>query len=122
MSPNDQKVLNTILDAARWAVSADNGQPWKFRWQDSRLSVLLDSQRSSSFFDGSKYAPYMGVGTLLENLSIAARQSGYEPHMDLFPGLEVDHDQVVASISFTRSTPAASPLFPAIFERTTNRS
>jgi nitroreductase len=117
----DRQSLNTILEAARWAVSADNGQPWKFFWRESRLILALDLNRGSSFFDGRLYAPYLGFGSLIENLCIAARHVGYEPHLELFPHSEASNDRIVASISFTPLASQSSPLFAAINERTTNR-
>lgn len=41
----DEKTLSTILDAARWAPSAGNGQPWRFvyaRRDTAAWPVLLD--------------------------------------------------------------------------------
>lgn len=121
VEPREQQTLSTILEAARWAVSADNGQPWKFHWRESRLLLLLDSSRADSYFDGRRYAPYLGFGSLIENICIAARHAGYEPHLKLFPDLELEREQVVASVAFTPTTAQADPLFPAISERTTNR-
>jgi nitroreductase len=121
VNSKDQLTLFAILEAARWAVSADNGQPWKFCWKEGRLLLLMDSDRARSFFDGRLYAPYLGFGSLIENLHIAARHLGFEPQMELFPGSEMEHEQLVASISFVPSAAQANLLYPAIFERTTNR-
>jgi hypothetical protein len=121
MNMIDQKALNAILEASRWAVSADNGQPWKFYWKESLLFLVLDSKRGASFFDGRLYAPYLGFGSLIENLCIAAQHIGYEPTVELFPGSELNHERVVATVSFTPSTAQTSPLYPEIFERATNR-
>jgi hypothetical protein len=121
VDPKEQQILNGILEAARWAVSADNGQPWKFQWHKSRLLLILDSSRAHSFFDGQQYAPYFGLGSVIENLCVGARHAGYESHVELFPTSGIEREQVVASISFKQSTPKEATLYPAVFERSTNR-
>jgi nitroreductase len=120
MQGTGREALNRILEAARWGVSADNGQPWKFCWRESQLSVSLDSMRACSFFDRQQFAAYLGLGSVIENLCIAARHIGYEPDLKVFTE-RVNGEQIETSISFKASAPEASPLFPAIFERTTNR-
>jgi nitroreductase len=117
----EQQALHRILDAARWAVSADNGQPWKFYWRESRLFLVLDSDRVSSFFDRRHFAAYLGIGSLIENVCIAARDLGYEPDPHLFPTAEFGSEKVVAVVSFCQATPQPSTLCPAIYQRTTNR-
>lgn len=121
MDVKDKQILNSILEAGRWAVSADNGQPWKFHWKDGRLLLALDRKRGTSFFDGRLYAPYLGFGSLIENLCIAAKHNGYDPTVKLFPGLEIDNDQIVAVLKFAPLSHQADSLYSAIFERVTNR-
>jgi nitroreductase len=69
--------LETILNAARWAPSGDNAQPWSFQIGDEAsvmLSVHVPPGNVYEYNDGEP--TLISAGTLLENIAIAAPSVG----------------------------------------------
>jgi len=121
MNAADHDILNTLIQAATLGVSADNGQPWSFRWQDSQLLLALDAARAKSFFDRKQFAAMFGLGSTLENLSIAAAHLGYDTHIELLPRGDSRVALPVARIRFISGAPGPHPLYPELSRRATNR-
>jgi hypothetical protein len=66
--------LQLILQAAQYAPSADNSQPWRLEWQDPTLSVVYDYQRlGDKTFPADNPATIMAMGAVLENIRQAAQ-------------------------------------------------
>ena len=69
--------LETILNAARWAPSGDNAQPWSFEIADEdsvRLTVHVPPGNVYEYNDGEP--TLISAGALLENIAIAAPAVG----------------------------------------------
>ena len=69
--------LETILNAARWAPSGDNAQPWSFEIADRgtvRLTVHVPPGNVYEYNDGEP--TLISAGALLENIAIAAPAAG----------------------------------------------
>lgn len=109
------------VDMACWATSTANCQPWKWIWDGTHLTLLHDHARSFSFGDYEGMGSWMSMGAAMENLDIAAKQSGYHCHWDI-SNLSLQHPWV-ATARFTNSeTPENDPLYPYIKQRLTNRN
>lgn len=108
-----------LLEAAIQAPSPNNQQPWKFSWSRGQLLLFLDEARAHGVFDAAHFSAYLGLGCVLENISIAAAHLGYSIKLSLSP--ERDQHNPTAAISFLRGLAVAQPLYPAIAERCTNR-
>lgn len=121
MTVDERQALDGMLQAAALGVSADNGQPWRFKWRAGRLLIFLDAARAASFFDRAQNAAQFGIGSVVENLSIAAAHWGYQPLIHFFPDATRADLMPIISIAFTRVLPQPHPLYPAIQKRTTNR-
>lgn len=121
MQAHQHHALRAILEAAAQGVSADNGQPWVFRWRQGRLSVFLDKARAQSFFDWDHCAAYLGLGSVLENIDIAASHWGYHADFELFPSKELDGSSPVAAIAFTAMAARPQLLYSVIKARVTTR-
>lgn len=114
----------SLIEAAILAPTPDNNQPWRFAVRDERLLVYLDPTRTvpsnvNSMFD------LVGLGAAIENACIAARQAGYEPHVEVLksplpPGDGQGEDRLVASISFAPGG-QPDPLYPFLATRCTCR-
>lgn len=68
--------LLALFEAARWAPSAVNAQPWRFLWRDGRLSLFV--KRRNRRYGGAareEYALYDG-GICMANLSLALEAMG----------------------------------------------
>ena len=70
--------LLRVLDAARWAPSGDNAQPWRFELiADRRLVVHGNDTRAECVYDLQGHASQLALGGLLETLAIAASGEGW---------------------------------------------
>lgn len=66
-------VVEQILDAARWAPSGDNSQPWRFELSsDEHVVVHAFDTRRHCVYDLEGRASQLSVGALLETMRIAA--------------------------------------------------
>ncbi len=73
-----------ILDSARWAPSGDNTQPWQFEIRsDEQFVIYTRDTRDWCVYDLAGRASQTSVGTLLENISIAAQNEGLEAQFSL---------------------------------------
>jgi hypothetical protein len=69
--------IEEILDAARWAPSGDNTQPWRFQiLSESRVAVHGFDTREHCVYDLDGRASQLAIGALLETLCIAATRHG----------------------------------------------
>tara|TARA_R110000787_G_scaffold74545_5_gene165676 strand:- start:2089 stop:4110 length:2022 start_codon:yes stop_codon:yes gene_type:complete len=133
--------MERILDQARWAPSGDNTQPWRFEVIGAdHLVVHTHDTRDWCVYDLKGRASQTAIGTLLENIAIAAQAEGLEatfrlrdqsrdrlpdrlPETDLEADLESDSaTQLTIDVHFASSQLAeAPPLLPFIKARTTQR-
>ncbi len=119
MQSTDYKKL---IEAAILAPTPDNNQPWRFAVREERLVVYLDTTRTlpsdvNSMFD------FVGLGAAIENACIAARQIGYDPHVDFIDSpaeAQTSHLRPVASITFAPGG-QPDPLYPYLASRCTCR-
>lgn len=69
--------VTQILDAARWAPSGDNTQPWRFEVMDShRVVVHGFDTRDHCVYDLDGHPSQISLGALLETIEIAASTHG----------------------------------------------
>lgn len=113
------QALSAIVEAAACAPSGDNCQPWRFQWDGKALRIVFVPERAESFYDVENTASWVSLGTLLENVELAAESQGLRPAVELSP--ESGAGNVVGRISFTLQQPARSPLLAAVSERCVNR-
>lgn len=114
-------VMAKILDAARWAPSGDNTQPWRFEVVDSQHVVVHGfDTRSHCVYDLTGAPSQIALGALLETLSIAASGHGLAMTAqrrtampDTAPTFDV---RLVPDASLT-----ADPLIPCITIRSVHR-
>lgn len=63
------EAVKWLVEAARWAPSADNTQPWRFSWDGRRLFVHYDSVRVKNLtFSKEHPATLLSGGAVIENL------------------------------------------------------
>ena len=113
------KGLLALVGAAILAPSPHNTQAWQFRIGSDHIDVYADRTRNIGSIDPFGREMFIGVGTALENLVLAARASGYAPRVKLMPeGPDSTH---AAHVALPRSTPLRSDLVSSISRRHTNR-
>ena len=119
------KTILSILDAARWTPSGDNGQPWKF---DIRHGDDEDTSVGVSLPHVTEYNPYeyrsfqpniMSCGMLLESMDIAASAFGRALEWSLEEGTDMLNIRVRFPVAPGRAT---SPLLGALSARSVNRT
>lgn len=81
----DQAQLHAVVEAGGLAPSAGNMQPWKFLWNDRRLLLFHDPERSYSYFDPDHRIAHIALGTCLENVVLKAHAIGLEVRTETAP-------------------------------------
>jgi len=115
-------VIDRILDYARWAPSGDNTQPWQFELSsDASFVIHTRDTRDWCVYDLAGRASQTSVGTLMENITIAAQSEGLEAHFSLRDPI-ADAEPVI-DVSLTTLLPLVKepPLLPYIKSRTVQR-
>jgi hypothetical protein len=116
----DASAQEKILRAGIAAPSADNSQPWLFRWRDDVLDLWIDRSRAGGLSDSRYVLSDLATGACLENMVIRARSLGYAADVDVFPGEDA---LWAARVRWRRETDSGEPepLAEAIAERHTDR-
>lgn len=109
-----------ILDAARLAPSADNSQPWRYRWREEALELWIDRQRSGRVSDAHYMLSDLAIGACIENITIQALALGLRMDQTLLP-LPREAPLFAALLRWDATTPLESPLLAAIGTRFTDR-
>ena len=75
--PRLSPAVEQILDAAHWAPSGDNAQPWVFEVQDgNRFDVCVRVESGNVYEYRSGEPTLISAGTLLGNIAVAAPSAG----------------------------------------------
>jgi hypothetical protein len=123
-------VWEALVQAATLAPSPDNNQPWYFELRPSGDLFLYHDAARALPSDVDGMFSFIALGAALENLSIAARQHGWEGRVSYFPappGASGQSDLVspaapspVAGVCLDRGA-SADPLYPFLARRATCR-
>lgn len=107
-----------LMEAGRWAPSADNMQPWAFRWSGDVLELRYARQRMrGSVMGPSALATLQGMGAVVENWRQAADALGAA-----LEWLELPEDpEVYARVRVTASGQSPPREEAPLFRRRTNR-
>lgn len=113
LAPYDYKEL---VRYATLAASSHNTQPWLFKLESNRISILPDLSRRCPAVDPDDHHLYASLGCASENLLLAARAAGLEGSM-LY-----DASTSGVHIDFEEASAVRSALFDAIPRRQCSRS
>lgn len=79
--------IETVLEAARWAPSGDNTQPWRFERLDDETALLHGHDtRTHCVYDLDGRPSQVAIGALIETAAIAASTIGRRLHAERQPG------------------------------------
>ena len=119
--PGLDKVLEQILDLARWAPSGDNTQPWRFQVVAARHVVVHGHDtREHCVYDLDGHPSQLSLGALLESMAIAASSHGLRMVARRRAGLR--DTEPTFDVHFDTVTPlAADPLFAYLRQRSVQR-
>ena len=119
----DENTIRSFVEDAITAPSGGNTQPWLWVYKKPVLLLLLNTLRSGTILDFCGNGSIAALGAAAENLVLAARHSGFETDIRLFPD-QMD-PSVVAAFEFRQVSAPAPALFEewyrAINVRRTNR-
>ena len=123
---NPKSQIHAILNAARWAPSGDNTQPWRFEIAgDHHLVIHGRDTRDHCVYDLTGAASQIALGALIETLTIAATTQGLTASVTRRPGLPDTQPTFDVAFSGTPTTdghaPPADRLAPFIEQRVTQR-
>ena len=112
--------IEQILDAARWAPSGDNTQPWRFEvLGPQQLVVHGHDTRDHCVYDLAGEASQLSLGALLETLDIAASLHGWSARIgrrqDAAP------HQPTFDVTFDTRAGGADPLAAQVRTRSVQR-
>jgi hypothetical protein len=111
-----------LLNAARWAPSADNSQPWHLRCDGRILAVAYDQARVEGItFPPHDPATLIAMGAVRENLWQASIASGLRVER-IEPAADEYFRLLVSETSTTASAPDRHPLFLRHTNRLTFRT
>ncbi|GAA0926098.1 Acg family FMN-binding oxidoreductase [Nonomuraea longicatena] len=102
-APADQ-AARTALEAARWAPSVHNTQPWSFAVAGEEISVRADPDRKLRLGDPGGREVLISCGAAVFNMTTALRDAGREPIVRILP--DPDRPSLLATV---RLGPAAEP-------------
>ena len=119
--PIEEPVERALLEAAVAAPSIHNSQPWRFVVCPGRIELYADRTRQLRVADSHGRSLLISCGAALFNLRVAAEHFGFHPRVRLFPS---DDPILVASVDIDHRHSRPAPLdtlYPAIWQRRTNR-
>jgi hypothetical protein len=107
-----------LVRYATLAPSSHNTQPWKFRLEEGRISILPDLSRRCPIVDPDDHHLFVSLGCAAENLLVAAEAAGLRGHVTY----EKAASETIARVALEKGSPAVSPLFDAIPRRQCSRA
>jgi len=77
--------LDAAVEAARWAPSVHNTQPWRFAVSSGEIGLRADVERKLRVSDASGRELLISCGAALFTMRTAMRRAGFEPVVRLLP-------------------------------------
>ncbi len=112
-------VQDYIVRAGIQAPSGDNCQPWIYGKDDSAITLSLDSEADTSFFNLDQSASTISCGAAVENMVLAAQACGFDPMVSLN---EQNESGLTVKVCLEKDDNLHEPqLFDSIWKRCTNR-
>lgn len=108
--------LRTLVAGAVKAASSHNTQPWKFRLEPRRITVVPDLHRRCPIVDPDDHHLFASLGCAVENLVLTAQTEGWRAHTGF------DEQTGETSVDFETSPAVTPELARAIDLRQCSRS
>jgi len=126
MANQHDDIRMKMLCYAILAPNPYNKQPWLVELSgEDAITLYIDRERLLPMTDPLHRLIHIGQGTFLEVLSIAAKEFGYNPNVQLFPegidSMEETGASPIAVVRLLRTVVEKDGLFRQIPERFTNR-
>lgn len=98
------RAIRTALEAARWAPSVHNTQPWSFAVSGGEISLRADVERKLRMGDPSGRELLISCGAALFTIRTALRCEGFDPVVRVLP--DPDRPSLVATITLGEAADA----------------
>ncbi|WP_432709927.1 Rv1355c family protein [Pedobacter sp.] len=116
-----QDELDEIIAIAQRGSSAGNNQPWKWFYEQGKLFLFHDTERSFSFANQDNCVAYLGFGLTLESIRLKAESLNLNVDEQTFPDPSIP--TLIAVLQFiTREETSKDPLAPYTAIRHTSRN
>ncbi|MEV0831037.1 Acg family FMN-binding oxidoreductase [Nonomuraea rubra] len=115
--------IRASLEAATWAPSVHNSQPWSFAVSGDEISVRADTDRKLRYSDPEGRQLLISCGAALFNICTTLRCRGFEPVVRVLP--DPDRPALLATVRLGESVTAdehIKALHAEIERRRTHRS
>jgi nitroreductase len=115
--------IHAAIEAAVWAPSVHNTQPWSFALSGDEISLRADSERKLHVADPTGRQMLISCGAALFNVRITMSALGYEPDARVLP--DPDRPSLLATVrprSGMESPEYARSLYAEIPRRRTHRA
>ncbi|MDA0634212.1 nitroreductase family protein [Nonomuraea sp. MCN248] len=84
-SRSPKAAVEAAVEAARWAPSVHNTQPWTFAVTGEEISLRADTERKLRVSDAEGRELLISCGAALFTMRTAIRRAGYEPVVRVMP-------------------------------------
>ncbi|MFC4907030.1 hypothetical protein [Actinomadura gamaensis] len=91
MKATGNTVAEQAIEAAIWAPSVHNTQPWRFGVEDGLIALRADADRRITVADPDGREMLISCGAALYTLRVALRHLGHEPDVRLLPDPDRPH-------------------------------
>ncbi|WP_326822805.1 Acg family FMN-binding oxidoreductase [Streptosporangium sp. NBC_01756] len=115
--------IRAAVQAARWAPSVHNTQPWSFAVDGEEIALRADSDRKLRLSDAPGREMLISCGAALMNLRLALRALGCEPQVRVLP--DPDRPALLATVRMGETAVADDHtrlLYAEIERRRTHRA
>jgi hypothetical protein len=103
-SSSPKEAVEAAVEAARWAPSVHNTQPWTFAVTGEEVGLRADAERKLRVGDAEGREMVISCGAALFTMRIAMRAAGYEPVVRIMP--DPDRPALLATV---KVGPAVEP-------------